>query len=117
MVCKETIDADTDTTHARAMDRVGGGVGQERADSAVVRAAEGISPTTLSWWACRLRREAREQTALVPVEIVEDSRADVPAAREGFRVELAHDRTVVVPAAFDALSLKRLVAALETVSC
>lgn len=77
----------------------------------------GISPTTLSWWACRLRREAREQTALVPVEVVEDSRADVPTAREGFRVELAHDRTVVVPAAFDALSLQRLVAALETVSC
>ena len=77
----------------------------------------GISPTTLSWWACRLRREAREQAALVPVEIVEDSREDASAVRESFRVELAGNRTVVVPAAFDASSLQRLVAALETVSC
>jgi len=77
----------------------------------------GISPTTLSWWVCRLRREAREQSALVPVEIVEDSREDVPTAQESVRVELAGDRAVIVPAAFDTLSLQRLVAALESVSC
>ena len=73
----------------------------------------GLSPTTLSWWASRLRREAREQTALVAVDVVEDA----PTGTVDFRVELASGRTVVVPAAFDAGALQRLVAALESSAC
>ncbi len=74
---------------------------------------KGLSPTTLSWWASRLRREAQEQSALVAVDVVED------AARctVDFRVELASGRTVLVPAAFDAAALRRLVAALESAAC
>ena len=77
----------------------------------------GLSPTTLSWWASRLRREAREQTALVVVDIVEDPRADAPTGTVDFRVELAGGRTVCVPSAFDAAALRRLVAALERRAC
>ena len=73
----------------------------------------GLSPTTLSWWASRLRREARAETALVAVDVVEDA----PACAGAFRVELAHHRTVIVPAAFDAGALRRLVAALESAAC
>jgi len=73
----------------------------------------GLSPTTLSWWASRLRREAQEQSALVAVDVVEDA----PACGAEFRVELAGGRTVVVPAAFDAGALRRLVAALERAAC
>ena len=74
---------------------------------------KGISPTTLSWWKSRLRREAREQAGLVAVDVVEDA----PAGAAAFRVELAHHRTVVVPVAFDAAALRRLVAALEVAAC
>ena len=73
----------------------------------------GLSPTTLSWWASRLRREAEEQAGLVAVDVVEDA----PARAVDFRVELARGRTVVVPAAFDAAALRRLVAALESAAC
>ena len=73
----------------------------------------GLSPTTLSWWASRLRREARAQSALVAVDVVEDA----STCDAAFRVELAGDRTVVVPAAFDASALRRLVAALERAAC
>ena len=72
-----------------------------------------ISPTTLSWWKSRLRREAREQSALVAVDVVEDA----PTCGAEFRVELTSGRTVVVPAAFDTGALRRLVAALESTAC
>ena len=73
----------------------------------------GLSPTTLSWWTSRLRREARERSALVAVDVVDDA----PACAVDLRVELAGGRTVVVPAAFDAAALRRLVAALEAGAC
>jgi len=73
----------------------------------------GLSPTTLSWWVSRLRREAQGRTLLVAVDVVEDSAADTV----DFRVELASGRTVLVPAAFDAAGLLRLVAALESAGC
>ena len=74
---------------------------------------KGLSPTTLSWWVSRLRREAQEQSALVAVDVVEDA----PACTIDFRVELAGGRTVLVPAAFDAAALQRLVTALEGAAC
>ena len=77
----------------------------------------GLSPTTLSWWTSRLRREAREQPALVAVDVVQDARVQAPPSAENFRVELAGGRTVLVPAAFDAAALQRLVAALEHAAC
>ena len=73
----------------------------------------GLSPATLSWWTSRLRREARAPAALVAVDIVDDA----PACAADLRVELAGGRTVVVPAAFDASVLRRLVAALEGIAC
>ena len=74
---------------------------------------KGLSPTTLSWWASRLRREAQERTGLVAIDVVEDT----PPCTGEFRVELAHHRTVIVPVAFDAAALRRLVAALEVAAC
>jgi len=83
----------------------------------VFAARNDIAVTTLSWWSARLRREARAaglpRLDVVPVEIVDD--ATEPTAT--FRVELPHDRAVIVPAAFDAASLRRLVAALEPPAC
>jgi len=73
----------------------------------------GIATTTLSWWACRLRREARDRAALVPVDVIDDA----PASSGEFRVEVAGGRTVVVPASFDAGALRRLVSALEDSAC
>jgi hypothetical protein len=73
----------------------------------------GIAPTTLSWWAWRLRSEARDRAALVPVEVIDDA----PASTGEFRVEVAGGRTVVVPASFDATALRRLVSALEDGAC
>ncbi|HMB72909.1 MAG TPA: hypothetical protein VKQ06_05010 [Gammaproteobacteria bacterium] len=77
----------------------------------------GLSPTTLSWWASRLRREAQEQASLVAVDIVEGSGEDTATRTVDFRVELASGRTVLVPAAFDAAALRRLVTALESSAC
>lgn len=74
---------------------------------------KGIATTTLSWWACRLRREAREHAALVAVDVVDDA----PAVAGEFRVELSGGRTVFVPASFDAGALRRLVSALEERMC
>ena len=74
---------------------------------------KGIAPTTLSWWACRLRREARGQAGLVPVAVVDDA----PAGSGEFRLEVAGGRTVLVPASFDAVALRRLVSVLEDGAC
>lgn len=76
-------------------------------------AQKGIVPTTLAWWTSRLGREAREQAALVPVDVVDDA----PASTREFRVEVAGGRTVIVPASFDAAALRRLVSALEDGAC
>jgi hypothetical protein len=73
---------------------------------------KGIAPTTLSWWACRLRREAREAGTLVPVDIV----AEAPGACGEFRLQVA-GRTVFVPASFDAAALRRVVSVLEGGAC
>jgi len=79
--------------------------------------AKGIAPTTLSWWACRLRREARAASpALVPVEVVRDDATETTPPAP-LRVELAGGRVIVVPAEFDAPTLRRLVAALEDGAC
>jgi hypothetical protein len=74
---------------------------------------KGIAATTLSWWICRLGREARERAALVPVEVV----ADAPAGAADFRVELAGGRTLFVPATFDESALRRLLAVVDGVAC
>jgi len=74
---------------------------------------KGIAVTTLSWWSCRLRREAQERRPFVPVDVV----ADAPAVSGAFRVEVAGGRVVLVPASFDAAALRRLVAALEDGAC
>jgi hypothetical protein len=76
---------------------------------------KGLAPTTLSWWACRLRREARAAHAparLVPVRVTG------AAARETeFVVRLRAGVEVTVPASFDADALRRLVATLEAPTC
>ncbi len=76
-------------------------------------AQKGIVPTTLAWWTSRLGREAREQAALVPVDVVDET----PARVGDFRVEVAGGRTVLVPASFDGAALRRLVSALEDGVC
>lgn len=73
--------------------------------------ARGLSAQTLSWWVSRLRRENRRDAKLVAVDVVEDAAAEFQA----IRVELRGDRTLVVPANFDATALRRLVVSLEEI--
>lgn len=68
----------------------------------------GLSPQTLSWWTSRLRREKREASTLVAVDVVADAPSDAT-----FRVELRGARSIVVPADFEETALRRLVVALE----
>ncbi len=83
----------------------------------IFAARNDIAVTSLSWWSARLRREAQAaalpRLGVVPVEIVEDE----VEPSSTFRVELLHDRAVIVPAAFDAASLRRLVEVLERPAC
>lgn len=75
---------------------------------------KGIAPTTLSWWSCRMRREARTDAApaLVPVRVM-----DAGAAAAEFVVRLAGGIELTVPASFDADALRRLLGALEGAAC
>lgn len=75
---------------------------------------KGIATTTLSWWSCRLRREAAASSApaLVPVRVVD---AGVPTA--DFVVRLRGGVEVAVPPSFDADALRRLLRALEAAPC
>ena len=49
----------------------------------------------------------------MPVDVVDSA----PAGAAEFRVEVVGGRVVLVPASFDAIALRRLVAALEEVAC
>ena len=62
----------------------------------------GVSVHTLSWWAWRLRREEREQTSFVEVEVAESR--DVG----GLEVEAPSGHVVRVPDNFDAAALQRV---------
>lgn len=73
----------------------------------------GIAASTLSWWSCRLRREGRRGSRLLPVRVVDA----VPRGPVEFRVELAGGRTLHVPASFDDGALRRLLLVLEGSSC
>lgn len=76
---------------------------------------KGIATTTLSWWSCRLRREAQGRApaaGLVPVRVV-----DVEAPAAGFVLRLRGGVEVAVPASFDADALRRLVDVFEAGAC
>jgi len=78
---------------------------------------KGLASTTLSWWACRLRREGGDPApSLVPVEVVREDAAE-PVGAAPLRVELSRGRTIVVPPDFDAPTLRRLVTTLEDGAC
>ncbi len=67
----------------------------------------GVAAHTLSWWSWKLRREARERTTFVELEI-SDSESDAT-----FEVEAPNGLVVRVPTHFDAAALGRL---LETLT-
>ena len=72
--------------------------------------AQGITPYTLDYY--RQKHGSREQRGtarLLPVELVNPS----PTKDSCLRVELANGRRVAVTEGFDAMLLKRLLAALE----
>lgn len=76
-------------------------------------ASRSISPTTLYWWRCRLRR--RRVPDLVPVEVVE--REIVVQARHeraaAFELCVDGSLTLRIPPGFDEAELRRLVRALR----
>lgn len=75
--------------------------------------AEGIAAATLYWWRSKLRRDDRDDTKLVPVEVVE-RRADMgSAALGGFELQVDGAMTLRVPTGFDEVELRRLLRALR----
>lgn len=72
--------------------------------------AQGITPHTLDYY--RRKHGGREQqggTRLLPVELV----GPLPTNGSCLRVELGNGRRIAVTEGFDAMLLKRLLAALE----
>jgi transposase-like protein len=77
-------------------------------------AAEGIGAATLYWWRSKLRRDGREGTTLVPVEVIERSpQMERGAATDGFELQIDGAMTLRVPARFDEAELRRLIRALR----
>jgi transposase-like protein len=75
--------------------------------------AQGIAPHTLDYYRRKHRKQVKpEATQLVAVELVGAVRA-VPRHDSALRVELANGRRITVEQGFDAILLKRLIAALE----
>lgn len=78
--------------------------------AAAFASREALHPSTLRWWASRLRREARPAFVELRVE------APPPAPPGRIELLLAGDRRIHVEGAFDVETLRRLVAALEAQS-
>jgi transposase-like protein len=77
--------------------------------------SRGLSAASLYWWRSQLRRSGRERGARVALAPVTLLRSD-PSSRSmsgGFEVVLRNGRRVIVPADYDAESLRHLVAELE----
>lgn len=72
----------------------------------------GLNASTMYWWRSRLRRAARREPQIVPVEIVGSRPAAVDAGRP-FELDLAGGRRLRVPPHFDADELARLICAVE----
>ena len=62
----------------------------------------GVSEHTLSWWAWRLRKERREQTSFVEVEVAESHAAG------GLEIQAPSGHVVRIPEDFDAAVLQRV---------
>jgi transposase-like protein len=72
--------------------------------------AQGIAPHTLDYYRQKHGRREQHGTAqLLPVELVNP----LPTGGSCLRVELANGRRIAVAEGFDAMLLKRLIAALE----
>ena len=70
----------------------------------------GVSPHTLDYYRRKLGNQKQPRAGqLVPVELV----GSFPVRGSRLRVELANGRRITVEEGFDALLLKRLLAALE----
>lgn len=77
-------------------------------------AAEGIRAATLYWWRSKLRRDRRDVTKLVPVEVVErGSDLDSRGSTDGFELHVDGVMTLRVPTGFDEAELRRLIRALR----
>ena len=76
--------------------------------------SRGIPQATMYWWRNRLRRR-REQTELVPVEVVEHD--TVTGRRDSdpadFELRLDGAMTLRIPAGFDEAELRRLIRAVR----
>jgi len=85
-------------------------------------AAHGLCVHTLDAWRKRIA-QSRIQEKIIPVEIVEDGKAALSSMRGGrvsrsgqFRVVLTDGVRVEVEPGFDAAELRRLIAALRSLS-
>jgi len=75
----------------------------------------GLSAASLYWWRSHLLRRGRERgarVALAPVRLLR-SEPSPHSISAGFEVVLRNGRRVIVPADYDAESLRQLVAELE----
>lgn len=74
-------------------------------------ARHALKEATLRHWAWQLKSEARHAKTAAPVPAFIEVSA--PKEREGFEVELGGGVKLKVPAEFDAVALKKLLAVLE----
>jgi transposase-like protein len=75
----------------------------------------GLSAASLYWWRSQLRRSGRERSAgvaLAPVTLLRSEKS-VHSGGGGFEIVLRNGRRVIVPADYDAESLRHLVVELE----
>jgi len=90
--------------------------------------AHGLHPPTLQWWRWRLRgpqvseatpREAKPSPCSqeAPLTFSEVPLARESAAVDGFELRWSDGLTLRVPADFDAVALRRLLAVLEAAEC
>lgn len=76
-------------------------------------AAEGIAAATLYWWRSKLRRDGRDVTKLVPVEVVDHHAGIDTGSLACFEVQIDAATTLRVPAGFDEAELRRLIRVLR----
>jgi transposase-like protein len=74
---------------------------------------EGINLGTFAWWKRQLRKAAGHQPRRRAARFVEVRLAQ-PSSAPGYEVVLPRGRSIRVPAQFDAESLSRLIAAVES---
>ena len=88
-------------------------IGEQEGSGLTVREfarRRGINAGTLFWWRCRLRRRRHNETALVPVEVVDAQQVGHGGAME---LQVRGDIVLRLPPGFEEADLRRVLAVLD----